>query len=649
MTPCSQQWRAVFTAVLAALSLSFAVQTAAAAPNIIFIIADDLGYGDLGAYGQLARAAQGLPAIQTPRLDQLAEEGMRFTQFYAAPSCAPARSTLNTGFHLGHAAIRCNSCTTSEPALRTEDITIAEMLKRANYRTCYLGKWHKGGSLDNDVPAYTYGAPQNKGFDESYVYMGAGSDDYYPPWLWRNGVKEVIPENAGGANVVWSHDLFTQEALAFITRNAGNPFYLHVAYTIPHRYLECPDNNPYADQPWPEIEKRFASMITKMDRDVGRIADLVDQLGIAQNTLICFTSDNGPQNREGHSPEFFDSNSSLRGIKFDFWEGGIRVPFIARWPGRVPAGATSDWTGALYDVMPTAAEIAGVKAPGGIDGISFYSALTGAAQPAHAFLFWEGETGGQRTVRMGNWKSPSPGGVSQLYNLLTDPAEQTDVASLNPGILAQMNDIKTNEHRAGPPPVVSPVLTLVGQVSGSGSQYIMDFGTLTRGSAPVTLTFRVKNGATEYANLMEGQVISTGLTDSRLSTPGGEYAYLVDGGLSDEFSVTFTPSVAGSLAGQTLQITGVKRTYGDPAAHSPVTLNLAGTVAGGPPSDFDQDGDVDQSDFAMLQRCLSGILLTPPGCAFSDLNHDGLTETADVSLFLDCMAGPDLNSPCGPS
>jgi arylsulfatase A-like enzyme len=637
--------------VAGAMMLASAAAASQSRPNIIFILADDLGYGDLGVYGQLARAAQGLPAIQTPKIDRLAQQGMRFTQFYATPSCGPSRCCLNTGFHKGHTAIRSNDGSPGEPALRTEDITVAEMLKRANYRTCYLGKWHKGGSLDNNTPAYTYGAPQNKGFDESYVYMGAGSDNYYPPQLWRNGVKELIPENANGANGVWSHDLFAQEALRFITENAGQPFYLHVAFTIPHKYLECPNNDPYTTRPWPEIEKRYAAMITRMDADVGRIADLVDSLGIGNDTLIIFTGDNGPQNQEGHSPEFFDSNSYLRGIKFDYWEGGIREPFVARWTGRITAGRTTDLQAALYDFMPTAAEMAGVKTPSGIDGLSFYPMLIGddARQVRHAYMYTEGDNGGTRTVRMGEWKSPTPGGVSHLYNLASDPSETMNLASTYPGIVAELDMIKQGEHRDGPPPVVTPVLSLTGQVSGSESNYVLDFGTLLRGGPPVTMAFQVKNAAAEYSNLMEGQVNVSGATDPRLTAQGGTYAYLVDGSASDDFTVTLTPSYDGPLTGQKLFITGEKYGYGTALANSPITLTIVGEVTSLVASDFDGDGDVDQEDFGELQLCFSGTgIFYEAGCASRDLTHDGFIDGGDLQALAACMGGPGVRSPCAP-
>jgi arylsulfatase A-like enzyme len=615
-------------------------------PNIIFVLADDLGYGDLGIYGQNARAAQGLPAILTPRIDQLAQQGIMFNQFYATPACAPTRCTLYTGFHKGHSSIRCNSCSTDEPALRREDITVAEMLKRAGYRTSIVGKWHKGPS----APAYAYSAPQNKGFDESYVFMDDLVGGYYPEWLWRNGVKEYIPENAGGANNVWSQDLYTQEALRFISENANRPFYLQVAYNIPHANLECPSNGPYADKPWPEIEKRFAATITLMDTDVGRIIDLVDQLGMAERTLIIFTSDNGPQNKEGHSPEFFNSNSYLRGIKFDFWEGGIRVPFIARWTGRISPGATSEWIGALYDFMPTAAEMAGIKAPGGVDGLSFLPTLLGnhAQQAQHAYMYVEGDAGGQRTVRMGKWKAVSPGGVIQLYDLSVDPSEQNNVAGSNPSVVAQISQIHQEAHRDGPPPVISPVATLVGgDVSGSGSHYTINFGTLRMTDAPVIRSFQVRNDATTYSNLMEGSIVASGVTDARIQVQIGTFAWLVDGSSSDTFTITFTPSAPGTIVGQSVLVTARKYGYAENAINAPITIGLAGQVQSWAKGDFDNDGDVDQEDFGVIQQCYSGPQPGyPEGCQSADFNGDSFVDTWDSNEFLSCMSRPNQPSPC---
>ncbi|HEX30232.1 TPA: N-acetylgalactosamine-6-sulfatase, partial [Candidatus Poribacteria bacterium] len=288
-------------------------------PNIIFILADDLGYGDLGCYGQRL--------IETPNIDALAAEGIRFTQCYAGSTvCAPSRCALMTGFHTGHARVRGNKLI----PLRPRDVTVAEILKGAGYTTAIIGKWGLG------EPGTT-GVPNLKGFDEWFGYLNQRrAHNYYPEYLWRNTEKYWIKGNMNGKKGVYSHDLFTEEALKFIRRNRGNPFFLYLAYTIPHANnelgrktgngMEVPSDEPYSDRSWPQVEKNFAAMVTRMDRDVGRIVSLLKELGIDGETVIFFSSDNGPHREGGHDPKFFKSSGPLRGIKRDLYEGGIRVP-----------------------------------------------------------------------------------------------------------------------------------------------------------------------------------------------------------------------------------------------------------------------------------------------------------------------------------
>ncbi|MHC4796054.1 MAG: arylsulfatase [Planctomycetota bacterium] len=602
-------------------------------PNIIFILADDLGYGDLGSYGQTI--------MQTPRLDQLANQGMRFTQFYSgACSCAPARCVLMTGFHTGHSTVRQN--VSPNTPLRREDITMAEVLKRAEYSTALLGKWGLGGEDPNGNPLNIHAAPQNKGFDFAYGYLGhKPAHYYYPEYLCRNGVKEYIPENFGGATNVNSHDLFTDEAIDFVT-NANQPFYLQLSYTVPHKYLiDCPLDPLYSGQGWPEIEKHFASMITRMDTDVGRIVDAVDARGIGSNTLVIFTSDNGPQQKEGHLVSFFDSNGPLRGKKFDLYEGGIREPFIARWTGTISAGTTSDHIGAFEDFLPTAAEIAGVPSPSGIDGISFLPALTGQGiQQQHTHLYWSHND--IRAVRWGDFKAVKIGTQLQLYDLSTDIAEQYDLAAQNPAVAAQM-ELLISASQGGITGVANPVMTLVGDVTqDSNNIYLMDFGDWTVGDDPITLNFQVRNDALSYSNLMEGQVDAVRLTDPRLSLQEGDYAYLVDGSNSDLFSVTFTPSSGEPIYSQYAVITGLKYIYGYDAINNPLTLYFGEKPA---PADFDFDRDVDQEDFGFLQKCYSGYYPYTEGCDDADLNDDGMVEQNDFALLINCMGGS--NNPPG--
>jgi len=445
---------------LGALS-AFGAQTAAPPqapahkPNIIFILADDLGYGDLGCYGQTK--------IKTPNLDKLAAQGMRFTQFYAGSTvCAPSRCALMTGLHTGHALIRGNA----RVPLRPKDLTVAEVLKRTGYRTALVGKWGLGNEQ-------TTGVPQRQGFDEFIGYLDQKhAHDYYSDYLWRydpptdakqgyDGRMSFL-ENEGGKKGLYLHDLFTTAALNFVKINKPDqfnhyrPFFLYLAYTIPHANneegrrsgngMQVPGDAPYSDQPWPQPEKNKAAMITRLDTDIGRLMDQLKRLGIQDNTVVFFSSDNGPHKEGGVAPTFFQSSGSLRGIKRDLYEGGIRVPLIVRWPGRIEPGSVNDQPWAFWDFLPTATEIAQVTLPEkeGLDGRSMLPALLGQPNTnQHEFLYWEfHERGFQQAVRMGDWKAvrPAAGAPLELYNLRADPAEQEDVAEKNPQVVARIEE-----------------------------------------------------------------------------------------------------------------------------------------------------------------------------------------------------------------
>jgi len=421
-----------------------AVAAAGRKPNIIFILADDLGYGDLGCFGQ--------KRLKTPNLDRLAAEGVRFTQHYAGSTvCAPSRFTLMTGCHIGHArTVGQGQC------LQPERVTVADCLKQAGYATACIGKWGLG-NYD------TTGAAWKQGFDRFFGYLHQGhAHNYWPTFLWRNGEKVTLPnvvpdENAHGMGVasrkkVYSHDLFTEEALAFIDQHKNRPFFLYLPYTIPHannqagnRGMEVPDQGPFAGEDWPEQEKNFASMVWRMDRDVGRLIERLKAHGLDRDTLVLFSSDNGPHKEGGRDPAFFDSNGPLRGIKRDLYEGGIRVPTLAWWPGRIGPGRTSDHISAFWDFLPTACEVAGAKAPEGIDGISFVAELLGKPQPKHEYLYWKfGERGGKTAVRAGRWKAvwlntrKKADARCELYDLQTDLGETTNVADAHPDVVERL-------------------------------------------------------------------------------------------------------------------------------------------------------------------------------------------------------------------
>ena len=427
-------------------------------PNIVFIMADDLGYGDLGCYGQTQ--------IQTPNIDRLAKEGMRFTDFYAGSTvCAPSRCVLMTGYHTGHAFIRGNG----KDNLRPEDVTVAEVLKDKGYATCLAGKWglgHEGST----------GVPTKQGFDYFFGYLDQHhAHNYYPTFLMRNEervkLKNVVPgegewgQGVATEKVEYSHDLIMNEALGFIDRSADKPFFLYLALTIPHANneagkagMEIPDYGQYADKDWPEPQRGHAAMITDMDRDIGRLRKQLEELQLDQNTIIFFTSDNGPHAEGGNNPDFQDSNGPLRGIKRSLTEGGIRVPMIAWGPGRIAAASISDFVGCFQDVMPTLGDLAGGSKviPADIDGISFAPTLLGKTdeQKQHDFLYWAFyEGGGARAIRQGKWKAVQQpiNTAVRLYNLEQDLGEATDLAAKNSTkvneLSMQMDDSYTESDR----------------------------------------------------------------------------------------------------------------------------------------------------------------------------------------------------------
>ena len=423
---------------LLASALPAAALPAASAekPNVIFILADDLGYGDLGCYGQ--------KLIQTPNIDRLAAEGMRFTQAYSGTSvCAPSRCALLTGKHIGHAAIRANRVYKPEgqEPLPADAFTVAELFKRDGYATGAFGKWALG-NLEST------GAPDRQGFDAFFGYNCQNlAHNYYPAYLWRNRERVELDGKT------YSHDLIAGEALDWIRGHAGEPFFAYLPVTIPHYNWQVPDTGIYKDKPWPEERKINAAMISRLDATVGQLLELLKSKGIDDKTLVIFASDNGADNPG--ALELFHSNGIFRGIKRTMYEGGIRVPFIARWPGHIPAGAVNETPVAFYDFLPTMADLLGEALPEGVqtDGVSILPMLTGGSPPKREFLYWElHEKGFIQAARMGDWKGVrnKPGGAVELYDLAKDPTESTDVAAENPDVVARITAILDREHAADP-------------------------------------------------------------------------------------------------------------------------------------------------------------------------------------------------------
>ena len=399
-------------------------------PNIIFIMADDLGFGNLGCYGG--------KKILTPSVDRMAREGLRFTEVYAGHCvCAPSRSVLMTGQHTGHTRVRGNKCMTGgvkdeitgggcRLPLLLEDVTVAEVLKQAGYATGITGKWGLGDP-------HTTGIPTRQGFDQWLGYLNQNhADDYYTEYLWRNEEKIVLEGNLNGKRSQYSHDLFAEFTLDFIRGHKDKPFFLYVPFTIPHFNHEAPSSEPYTDKPWTEKEKIYAAKVTRMDKVIGRIFDLLKELDIDGDTIVFFCSDNGGT--------LWGTLPPYRGGKGGLMEGGIRTPMVVRWPGKIKAGKVSDAQWYFADVMPTLAELAGAKAPDNIDGISVVPTLFGKKQNElrERFMYWEQPRGLRQAVRWRNWKAKRKkrGAKLELYNLTDDPGEYYDVAEKYPQISA---------------------------------------------------------------------------------------------------------------------------------------------------------------------------------------------------------------------
>lgn len=458
-----------FTLICLTVLLAQAVY--AAPPNVIYILADDLGYGDLGSYGQ--------KKFKTPNLDSLAAQGMRFTRHYSGSTvCAPSRCSLLTGYHSGHAYVRGNAEVFPEgqAAMPADTYTVAHLFKEAGYRTGVFGKWGLGspGSASD---------PLKMGFDRFYGYnCQRQAHHYYPYFLWNNDRREILWNNFGTERGDYAPDLIQDRILSFVEENKDRPFFLYYALIQPHaemfareetmdqfrgrflpesRYKGVDDGpgfrkGPYGSQP--EAHAAFAAMVHDLDHDVGELMDLLESLGIADNTLVIFSSDNGPHREGGHDPEYFDSAGGLRGYKRDLYEGGIRVPMIASWPGNIHPGTVSDHLSAFWDFLPTMAELTEVDLSTELDGISFLPTLLGKGeQEHHPFLYWEfHEKGGRMALRKGKWKAvrynvaKDPRSPVELYDLESDPFEEVNLAPRHPEVAREMDILLRNARTQSP-------------------------------------------------------------------------------------------------------------------------------------------------------------------------------------------------------
>lgn len=437
-------------------------------PNIIYILADDMGYGDVGAYGQTK--------IKTPNLDKMASDGIRFTNHYSGQTvCSPSRCSLMTGKHMGNASVTRNG-----QLMNPDDVTIAELLKPAGYKTAIIGKWGLSEGVTSE------NSPNQQGFDHYFGFDNQGfAHFYYPEFLWRNHTKVEYPENLGirdekghyiKGKGTYSHDEFAKEALQFIKESKDTPFFLYLPFAIPHAELTIQEEakQQYRGLNWPETPKAegggakkgkgygsqyvngycaqeepnitYAAMITRMDKNIGRIMALLEELNISENTIIMFASDNGPSNEGGQDMAFFRSADGLRGHKRDLYEGGIRIPFMVNWKHKIRPETVSKMPSAFWDILPTICDVAGVKAPKDIDGVSLLPELVGASdkQEKHKYLYWEWQHKKKpkyEALRVDNWKvfkiTPlqSKTAYYELYDLEKDRFETTNLVERFPEVL----------------------------------------------------------------------------------------------------------------------------------------------------------------------------------------------------------------------
>jgi arylsulfatase A-like enzyme len=417
----------------------------AAQPNIIYLMVDDMGWGDAGCYGQ--------KHIQTPNIDRLAAEGTRFTDVYAGASvCAPSRSVLMTGQHLGHTRVRGNSGMVGgvgserRVPLEPEDITVAMLLHDIGYATGITGKW---GLAEPE----TGGIPNRKGFDEWFGYLNQNHAAlYYTDYLWKDTQRVALTGNLNGQTQDYTHDLFAEFALDFVRRHAEQPFFLYLPWTLPHAKYVVPSLEMYGDRDWPHDYKVHAAMVTRLDRDLGRLLDLLSELKLEENTLIFFCSDNGGvDRREG----VLDSVGPFRGNKGKTLEGGLRVPMVVRWPNHVPVGQVSHAPWYFADILPTLCALTGASLPSGVDGINVLPTLLGEKQAEldTRVMYWEQYSKiFQQAVRKGKWKghfTPSQDRF-ELYDLSTDQLEQRDVSAQYPEVVDELMAFMKSAHTPSP-------------------------------------------------------------------------------------------------------------------------------------------------------------------------------------------------------
>lgn len=579
------------TTTLLILMLSFALNATSSqksSPNVIFIMADDLGYGDLGCYGQ--------SKIRTPNIDRLAKDGMRFTQAYAGSSvCSPSRSSLMTGFHNGHNRVRDNL--PHGVNLKPNDFTLAELFGNAGYVTGGIGKWGLG------VPG-TWGLPKQQGFDYWYGHINQDQAHfYYPDYLWENDkvvlLQEMVIENEvgkikgnrGGKNTFYTHDLFTEKAVKFIKKNHETPFFLYLSYTVPHfsdypkdspdHYI-VPSDAPYSDKNWPQVAKNYAAMITRLDGDVGRLMKLLENLKIDENTLVIFTSDNGPYQGVTTPIEFFDSNGPLRGGKRDLYEGGIRIPFIAHWKNVIKKGKVNNKPIAFWDLLPTFADLIDYPDSIGTDGISFLPNLKGDVSENHEYLYWDyGHVRPtfKQAIRHGKYKGVRIEKVDkeifELYDLDKDQGEQQNIAEAYPEEIAQMKSFMREAYKATedyPKRLKDTVKSKFSKVPGTVVNYRPASSGVYLGAPSIAILpngdYVVSNNFTSIEGGDHGKVHKTAVFKS--SNKGATWKFLTEMA-NQRWSNLFYHSDA-------LYMMGVKEAYGDIAIRKSIDGGKTWTV-----------------------------------------------------------------------
>lgn len=423
-------------------------------PNVVFVLADDMGIGDLGCYGQ--------QKIETPNIDALAADGLLFTNHYSGSTVsAPSRCCLMTGKHTGHAYVRGNKGVKSEQGvfdlqLPKSEITVAELFKQKGYATMCVGKWGLGG------PG-TSGSPVKKGFDYFFGYLSQGAAHrYYPEYLYENEDKVMLNGQ------VYSHFMIMEKGLEFIRQNQDKPFFAYFAITPPHADLDYPDLSQYENdfeevafdnagfqkgkgfKPQPKPRAAYASMVSEVDRNVGQLLKLLDDLGLRENTLVIFSSDNGVHNVGGHDPEYFNSNGPYRGYKRDLYEGGIHVPFVVNWPKVITEPRVTDHTSTFWDFLPTICDLIGLESPDNIDGISYLPVLKDREpeQRKHDYLYYEFyEQGGKQAIMKDGWKliclnmNDPANRIEELYYIKEDIGEESNLISLHPDKAKELRDL----------------------------------------------------------------------------------------------------------------------------------------------------------------------------------------------------------------